>query len=116
MVFRFKERPTSRQSTANPPSFTLLYSAAGETNDAFVRAYALAGSPAVVNTGDGTLFRQDIGVEWQGPDIAYVTVPYGPRKKENGTYRLSFDTTGGTVTIKLAKAHVATFPAGGIAN
>jgi len=116
MVFRFKERPDSRKSTSNPPSFELKYSAAGATDDAFVRAYALAGSPSLVNTGDGTLYRQDLQVEWQGREIAYVSIPYGPRKKENGQFRLSFDTTGGTLNIKLAKSHVATYPAAGAPN
>jgi hypothetical protein len=113
-MFRFKERPTSRKSGKD--SYTLEYSAAGSTDDAFVRAYALAGSPALVSTGDGTLYRQDLQVDWSGREIAYITVPYGPRKKENGQFRLSFDTTGGTLNIKLAKSHVATYPAAGAPN
>jgi hypothetical protein len=113
MVFRFKERPTSRRSTAKPPTFELLYSAAGATDDAFVRAYALAGSPAIVNTADGTLYRQDIAVEWQGADIAYVTIPYAEKKRDAGSWTFDYDTTGGTVNIKLAKAHVASYPAAG---
>jgi hypothetical protein len=110
MVFRFKERPKSRNSTREPASLTLEYVAAGSTDDAFVRAYALAGSPAVVSTGDGTLYRQDLAVDWQGSDIAYIRVPYAKKKQENGQFRLSFDTTGGSVTIKCAKEHVATYP------
>ena len=66
-----------------------------------------------MNTPDaGTLFRQDVQLDWQGRDVCYVKVPYGPRKKESGNFRLSFDTTGGTIHIKLAKSHVASYPAG----
>ena len=116
MVFRFKERPTSRQSTGNPPTYNLEYVAAGESDDAYVRAYALAGTPALVNTIHGTLWRQDLALEPQGRDIFYVRVPYAERKREQGQFRLSFDTTGGTVNIKLAKEHVATYPAIGAPN
>jgi hypothetical protein len=114
MVFRFKERPTSRRSAKN--QFELQYVAAGATDEYYVRGYALAATPAIVNTPEGTLYRQDLSIDWQASDIAYVSVPYAERKKENGTFRLSFDTTGGTLTIKCAKEHIATFPSTGAPN
>ena len=116
MVFRFKERPTSRQSTGNPPTYNLDYVAAGSSDDYFVRAYALQATPFLVNTIHGTVYRQDLAIDWQGPDIAYIRVPYTERKQENGTFRLSFDTTGGTLLMKCAKEHIATYPPSGTYN
>jgi hypothetical protein len=112
-MFRFNEKPTSRQSTMEPPSYTLLYTAAGSSDDTHVRNYAQAATPAIVSHVYGTLYRQDIQVEWEGPFIANVTVPYAPKKRESGNWTFDYDTTGGTVNIKLAKAHVATYPTGG---
>ena len=113
MVFRFRERPTSRQSTGNPPTYTLEYVAAGTSDDFFVRAFALQATPLLVSTIHGTLYRQDLALEPQGSDIFYVRVPYAERKSEQGQFRLSFDTTGGTLLMKCAKEHVATYPNAG---
>ena len=116
MVFRFNERPTSRASTGNPPTFTLDYVAAGTTDVFYVTAYALQATPLLVNTIYGTLWRQDLAVDPQGSDIFYIRVPYAERKQEQGSYKLNFDTTGGTLLMKCAKEHIATYPSAGTYN
>lgn len=109
-MFRFTERRTSRHSTAEPPSFTTEWVAAGSTDGIFVRAYATSGTPAIVATTQGTLYRQDVRLQPVGFGQWHVTVPYGPAKRETGQYRLSFDTTGGTVLIRHSRATVGRFP------
>lgn len=110
MAFTFTEKPTSRarQYTPNDRKRTLEYTAAGSVNDNFVYAMAIAGSPSIL---DG-LFRESVSLSAQGSELFDVTVSYGSRKSEVGEYRLSFDTTGGTLHIRTSKETVASFPAG----
>lgn len=110
MTFRFHERPVSRSTTHAQPSYTANYMASGTNDAAFVKSFALAATPAVVSTVQGTLYRQDLQIESQGHELFYITVPYGPRKNETGQFRLTFDTTGGTVHITASKETVGKFP------
>jgi hypothetical protein len=112
MAFSIRERPSSRDSTSSPPTVNLRYVAQGEHNEAIVKATALAAIPAIVATAEGILYRQDLQVEPAGYDVYYITAPFAQRKKENGTWRLTFDTTGGTLNIKAARQHVASYPDG----
>ena len=110
MAFKFTERRNSRESTSNPPSVTLRYAAQGEPNDAIVKAYAVSATPyIVVSDDDGVLYRQDVQLEPQGFALYHVSVPYGPRKTENGSYRVTFDTTGGSLKLTASKQTVASY-------
>ena len=97
--FSFEERPISRASSGKEPTITLNYVATGTQDEQYVHSYALAATPSIYPTIYGTLYRQDIQVEPGGFNVFYVTVPYGKHKHATGQFRLSFDTTGGTVTI-----------------
>lgn len=107
MAFSFEERPSSRQKTSNPPSLVMEYVADGEADQATVTAFAHAAVPSVQAVIEGTLYRQDLKVAPQGHKLFYITVPYGPRKYETGSYRFTFDTTGGTIHIASSKQSIA---------
>jgi hypothetical protein len=112
MTIRFDEKPTSRATTYDPPSCTLLYTFAGSTDHAIAWSYAYSLSPTMYLAAGQTLYRQDVRVSCAGYDVWDVEVPYGKLDRTVGSYRFAFSTTGGTVNIKQAKAHVAVFPAG----
>lgn len=112
MTFRFHERPKSRKQSVKDQSYELLYVAAGSTDDIYVRSYAIASTPAIVNTPQGVLYRQDVQLDPQGANVFHVTVPYGPKNQEAGSFTWSFDTSGGTVHIKTSKSTVNRYPVG----
>ncbi len=112
MTFRFDEKPTSGAQTLNPASLTKLYTLCGFTDEAAVYAYAVSATPAMSIGAGQILYRQNVTVECAGFDVWDVTVPYGTLDRTVGEYRFSFSTTGGTVTIRQAKEHIAVFPAG----
>ncbi len=109
-MFRFTESRNSRDSTANPPTVTLRYSATGSNDDVYVKAYAINATPAqVFSVQHGTLYRQDVRITWEGYEIARVEVPYGQQERQTGSYRISFDTTGATINAKYSKETIAAF-------
>lgn len=103
--------PGSGNATAIPPSLEKMYFASGKTDENFVLGYANAATPAIVFTPQGTLYKQDIRLDWQHADYCIVTVPYGP--KNLGSYSVAFDTTGGSVHITSSKATVSRWGVGG---
>lgn len=109
MTFRFKERRESGASTTSPPSYLAKFVAAGSNSPAYVKAYAAAGTPQVVATAEGILYRNNISVDPRAANVFYVDVTYGPRKTETGQYRLSFDTSGGTVHLTNSRQTVASY-------
>ncbi len=111
MNFKFAEVPTSDSSTSNPPTVTLEYLATGSDDGAFVKAYAISATAVSVLTPQGTLWRQDLQISHEACSIWHITVPYAREKKETGSYRFTFDTTGSTVHITNAKETVGVYPA-----
>jgi hypothetical protein len=111
-LFRFTESRDSRRTTTKPPTYTAAYSAAGSNDAAYVRAYAIAATPAVVNLIDGTVYRQDVAVDPVGYELWRVTVPYAKNEVASGSYRITFDTTGGTIHITASKETINRYPAG----
>lgn len=107
------EMPNSRESTSTPPSQTFRYVHGGTSNTASVRGFALSATPNLIATTQGILYRQDLRLEPNGADIFYVTVPYGPLKRETGAYRISFSTKGGSLHIKASKETVARYRVSG---
>jgi len=112
MTFRFAEMPDSGNSSMDQPSRELRYFASGSTDHSFVESYAYSATPAIISTPRGTLYRQDIKLAWGASDYAVATVSYGPNSNIPGTYRLSYDTSGGTVHITNSKSTVNRYPAG----
>ena len=115
MTFRFTESRESRKMSGNPISQTNVFTASGSNDNAFVLAYATAATPSVASTTYGTLYRQDISVDPMGFENWKITVPYATAKRETGSYRLTFDTTGGTVHITASKATIGKYAASGTA-
>lgn len=117
VAFTFTEKPESRRQSYSSQNdqITLIYAAVGEQDDSVVRTYATTGSPATVTGLTGVLYRSEIGLNPEGFQLYTVEVTY-TRLSVNaiptGSYAFNFDTTGGTVHINCAKAHVASFPAG----
>ena len=112
-VFRFTESRDSRRTTTKPPSYTAVYTAAGSNDSTYVRAYSLAATPAIVALLDvGILYRQDVAIDPIGHDLWRVTVPYGKNELAAGSYRLTFDSTGGTVHISHSKETRNKYPSG----
>jgi len=109
MAFRLTENRESRTGTHLPPSETRQYYASGEGNEATVRVYAIANTPAFITDDRGTLYRQDVRISPRGYQMYSVEVPYSPRKRESGNYTISFDTTGGTVHVTTSQATVASY-------
>lgn len=112
MTFNFRERPTSRATTASPPTENREYVATGSSDSQYVKAFAYGATPAILATGEGILYRQDIAVDPAGFQIWYVKVPYAKKQNQTGSWTFSFDGTGGTFHIKASKATVASYPAG----
>lgn len=113
-IFTFDEMPESRSETYRPPTFNLVYNAVGEFRSDLVAAYALNATPITVLRQTGTLFRQDLQIEPNGWSNYIITVPYAPRTKEVGAATFSFDTTGGTLNLKCARQHIATYESSGV--
>jgi hypothetical protein len=114
-LFRFTEARESRRLTTTPPTQTNVWNVSGTNDQAYVRAYTLAATPSVVASLYGTLYRQDVAVDPIGYELWRVTVPYATRKQETGGFRLTFDTTGGTVHISASKETITKYAATGSA-
>lgn len=116
--FMWKERPTSRHTTDNPPTFEFIHRASGTSppNDGVqVHLFAIGATPAVVALASGAIvYRQDIDVKSEGYDVWTVTTPYAEKgsKPPQGQWTFNFDTTGGSFHIKASKSTVNKYPAG----
>jgi hypothetical protein len=111
MSFTFNERPESRDTTSNPPTYTSRWVADGSNDAAFVKAISISSTPALVATVQGILYRQDIQIKSGGHKLFYAEVSYGLEKRELGQWRFNFDTTGGTLHIKSSKSSVKRYSA-----
>lgn len=112
MNITFSERPNSYKVTTNPKSTTAGYVLTGISTRSEARAYA-SGSTPLIAAG---LWRQNIEVNEKGFQIWDIDVTYGPYAKkepEDGDYKWSFDTTGGTKHVTQALAHAGTFDSTG---
>lgn len=110
MVFRFKEARNSRSQSVAGKTYELKYIAAGSSSDLFVRSYAVGATPALINTPNGTLYRQDVRLEPTASHIFRITVPYAEKKNETGSLNWRFSTTGGTVRVRASKQTVKRYP------
>lgn len=110
MAFTFLEKPNSRQQSLAGPTLTLMYTAAGSNDDLFVGSEARSSTPAVTYIESGKVYREDVILDWVGHELCDVTVVYGPRQRETGSYSFTFDTTGGTAKVTCAREHIASYP------
>lgn len=109
MTIRMTESRDSRATTQNPPTKTYRFTIAGTNNDAEVKAYAMGATPNVVAALEGILYRQDVRINPVGYNVWKVEIPYGSRKTELGSYRISFDTSGGTVHLTHSRQTVNSY-------
>lgn len=112
MTVLFEERPDSREGTTSPPSEVRRYFCSGVSDSLSVRAIAIGATPSIIAATGGFLYRGDIRVSPEATDHWEVEIPYTPpeQNKPPGSWRLSFDTTGGTFHIDTSLATVAKFP------
>lgn len=107
------EKPESGSLTNTPPSKTIVGQVIGEANEDNANLLAIGATPAYVYVGTSKLYRQDVKLDSTAYKIYTATVPYAERKKEDGSYSFTFDTTGGTALVKCAKDHIQSYPAAG---
>lgn len=114
MAIQWKERPGSRQITSGEnPTRRDKFSLAGTADESIVYILAAQFTSPIVSAAGQIVNRQEISLDHQGHDLWYVDVSYGKKKAENGSYTFSFSTTAGTIQVRQAKEHIATYPAGG---
>lgn len=113
MSFYFREMPESRSGTTNPPTEERTYIAFGSNDSDYIKAIAIASTPGSILTLNGTIYRQNIDVKPGRGSYATVSVSYAKNESEEGSFTWSFDTTGGTITMKVALSHIASYPAAG---
>jgi hypothetical protein len=113
---QFFEVPDSDSSTAIPPTVTKKYKCTGLFDRSAVEALALTATAIALASQYGILSRQDIKVDPDGYAQYWVTVPYGQKNREVGSYTFSFDTSGATVKRKQAIVHQKTYYASGFSG
>lgn len=112
MTVYFHEIPESRELTLElMPTATTHWVCEGEFDDFAVATLARSATPYSFTHPMAILTRHLIEVKEFGHKLYYVTVYYNTETVELGSYRIEFDTLGGTVHIK-AGVHQGVFPAG----
>lgn len=113
MTFHWGERPDSRATTSQDPTFIGRYVAAGTKDSAFVKTYALGATPPTVQTVEGTLWRNDIQVNpSDGPLVWDVDVFYGRINRQAGSFSIRWDAGVGMERRFVSNETVARYPAG----
>ena len=109
MVSIFVEHRDSRAGSVSPPTETRVYKLTEVVDEAAARVFAVANTPAYIDDERGRLYRQDVKLDKLGYGAHTITVPYAARKREEGQYTISFDTTGGTFHVKTSKETIASY-------
>lgn len=110
MAFRWDERIDSGDFTANPDTITLKFVCGRSNDERYVYAYALSATSYIYKN----LFRQDLSAKHLGGGMWHVDVPYGEKPlPEQGSYRVSYNTTGATTRVTQALSHVASYARSG---
>lgn len=113
MSWIFEERHGSGDFTVNPPTYTLRYVAGRHGDENYVKTYAVAATPMIFKG----LFRQDIQAKSLGGGMFHVDVTYGQiQQPQQGSYRISYDTTGATAHVTQAKEHLNDYPSASAPN
>lgn len=111
----FHEIPESRTIGFDPPVASTHWVCEGEFDDYVVANMALSLIPTHYLHPRGLLYRDDIRIREAGHKLYNIEALYALENKEIGSYRIEFDTLGGTVHVK-GGTHVATFPSGAPAH
>lgn len=105
----FNEIPESRELEMDPPSATHHWVGEGTFDDYEIGNIARLGTPLTWQHPLALLYRNNMQIKEAGHKLYNVTVHYGLQKKDIGSYRLEFDTLGGSVHVN-AGVPVATYP------
>lgn len=111
---RFSERPKSGNSTTSPPTLNKEYFLSGIEDDYIAKAYSKSAVDSSVMVPEGVLWLQDVQLSHEGLALWGVTASYAKEKKETGSFKFSFDTTGGTVHITSSKETRGSYKAAGV--
>lgn len=110
MVIQLITVPDGIDTTAVPPSETHRYRVIGTDDKNVVNAFVIAGTPSLVTTNYGILYRSDLQVSRAAYNQWDIEIPYEPNVTEVGDWTWDFDTTGGQVHITQAKQEIARYP------
>lgn len=113
MSLYWGERPSSRATTSQDPTYIARYVAAGTKSSAEVKLYAMTATTSTVATVEGTLFRNDIHVtpSAEGPLVWEVDVHYGRVNRQTGSYSFRWEGVMGTERTFVSLEAVARYPA-----
>jgi hypothetical protein len=100
MTTTYAERNQGRDYDIVGQKLSVPFVVTGAFNEAISNAVALAAS----NPFRQGLWRQNITSTHQGNGCWHGTIHYGPYQTAVGTYRLNYDTTGGTLRVTHSKA------------
>lgn len=104
MTIKIFERPNSGSGGMNPPTLNKEYGLSGIDDDYIAKAYAQSAIDDSVLTPQGLLWLQDIDGTHEGFQLWGFRALYGKEKKQTGSFKFSFNTTGGTIHITSSKA------------
>lgn len=113
MAITIQERPGSPEITYKPPTQRAQYVVEGTTDETVAHAIALSGTPDIITHASGVLYKEDVRIKGtNSSSVWYADVTYAPRSRtiDTGSYRISFDTAGGTVHISQSKETVNKYP------
>lgn len=109
MTIKWGKRPKTFHSNNDGPSISQGYLLNGIPDAPTATAYAYSLTPTIATSSFGLLYRGSVTISDQGHMLWHVDVTYSRRSSAVGSVRFSFDTSGGTVRIKYARQHVATY-------
>jgi len=109
MASRIWTARDSGEVNQNPPTVTIKYGIVA-TSDTEAYSLVLAEAASSIDSEFGLLYRQTIRVTPSGGGHYTSEVPYGPKDREEGSYVLSLDVTGATVTRKTSRECLAVYP------
>lgn len=112
MAIYFDEIPESRELSFNPPTAVRHWVCEGEFDDYEVGRLARSTTPRSFLHPLGVIvYRNDAEVKEVGHKVYNIVTRYSRENRELGSYRIEFDTLGGTVNVK-GGVHQAVYPSG----
>ena len=112
MAVIFDQKPESGSWNLAKGEGVHEYQLIGTANEFPNDASAAVYLRTVVPLFYGGAWLQDIQFKPQGAGLYYVTCPYGPLPKWPGSYRIGFNTTGGTVHVSASREMIAKYGTG----
>jgi len=112
MTIRLIIIPDGISTTAVPPTENHRFRLVGTDDQNVATSYVMGGTPNLVTTNWGILYRQDLELNRTAYNQWDVEIPYAKDINDTGEWSWDFDTTGGTVKITQARQEVSRYPAG----